>query len=193
MLRRSEEAPSRPVDLAQVNEKLLKVTANTELGCEQSAKSPLASTASTVTIDEEQEHLKRLQEETEAYHTLINDGGRPSHPLSLLESIGEDPGEYHEILSFWQADHHNDWKVFTKQLERWESFRQLQKYSRGLHVHEYERERQWARDSGRYDDWDLDEIVFPFGQYRRWDCFIGRPQSTANETRFPAYTDAVKK
>ncbi|KAL6864052.1 hypothetical protein J3F83DRAFT_716335 [Trichoderma novae-zelandiae] len=67
--------------------------------------------------------------QTAAYNTLIDDGGRPSHPLSLLESIASAPGKYRDILAFWQ-DRSDEWQVFHKQLSRWQTFRTHQRASR---------------------------------------------------------------
>ncbi|TFB07568.1 hypothetical protein CCMA1212_001150 [Trichoderma ghanense] len=64
-----------------------------------------------------------------AYETLVQDGGRPSHPLGLLERIVFSPGRYRGILAFWQ-DRSDEWQVFHKQLSRWQAFRTHQRASR---------------------------------------------------------------
>lgn len=69
------------------------------------------------------------QLESIAYHALVNEGGRPSHPLSLLQSIVSAPGEYRDILAFWQ-DQSDEWQVFSKQLSRWQMFRAHQRAAR---------------------------------------------------------------
>ena len=70
-----------------------------------------------------------MQYETECYNTLVNDGGRPSHPIRFLEHVVRSPGRYREILSFWQ-DHPDEWRVFGKQSERWRDFRRHQRSMR---------------------------------------------------------------
>ncbi|KAF2188832.1 hypothetical protein K469DRAFT_765828 [Zopfia rhizophila CBS 207.26] len=117
---------------------------------------------------DEERYRKDLQGQTEAYYTLVNNGGQPSHPLSLLEDIAKDLGEYCEILSFWQdRDKPEDWKVFMRQLSRWEDFRRLQKFARGQ--------------------------IIVLGQYKTWESFVGRQQHTTGEQgRFPIYVRAVK-
>ncbi|UKZ75067.1 hypothetical protein TrVFT333_002739 [Trichoderma virens FT-333] len=70
--------------------------------------------ANVATVPEGEE----LESETQAYHSLVNEGGRPSHPLSLVESIISAPGQYRDILAFWQ-EQTDEWQVFTKQLSRW--------------------------------------------------------------------------
>lgn len=67
--------------------------------------------------------------ETESYNLLVAEGGRPSHPISSLEDVVRNPGQYREILSFWQ-DHPDDWMVFGMQLCRWREFRRYQQSMR---------------------------------------------------------------
>ncbi|KAL7796007.1 hypothetical protein V8C37DRAFT_372802 [Trichoderma ceciliae] len=73
--------------------------------------------------------MQARQIESIAYHALVNEGGRPSHPLSLLQSIVAAPGKYRDILAFWQ-DQSDEWQVFNKQLSRWQMFRAHQRASR---------------------------------------------------------------
>ncbi|RFU81176.1 hypothetical protein TARUN_1022 [Trichoderma arundinaceum] len=73
--------------------------------------------------------MQAQQMESIAYHALINEGGRPSHPLSLLQNIVTAPGKYRDILAFWQ-DQSDEWQVFNKQLSRWQMFRAHQRTSR---------------------------------------------------------------
>jgi len=56
----------------------------------------------------ERQRFADVQLETECYNNLVSDNGRPSHPISLLEAIISNPGQYREILSFWQ-DHPDEW------------------------------------------------------------------------------------
>ncbi|KAL7949445.1 hypothetical protein V8C42DRAFT_310910 [Trichoderma barbatum] len=70
-----------------------------------------------------------VETETLAYHSLVNEGGRPSHPLGMLQSIVSAPGKYRDILAFWQ-DQSDEWQVFSKQLTRWRMFMSHQRSSR---------------------------------------------------------------
>jgi hypothetical protein len=55
-----------------------------------------------------------------------------------MEDIVDNPGEYHEILSFWQSPRKpDDWDVFRSQLVRWEDFRRLQKIARGQNAYDH--------------------------------------------------------
>lgn len=68
----------------------------------------------------------------ECYNTLIKEGGRPSHPISLGSSVAQDPGEYREILSVWlhKSQAHDNWMVFEAQMEEWQAFREYQRHHR---------------------------------------------------------------
>ncbi|KAF2189278.1 hypothetical protein K469DRAFT_724003 [Zopfia rhizophila CBS 207.26] len=94
--------------------------------------------ALTKPLDEEEEYRESLQRETEAYHALVKDGGRPSHPLSLLEDIVKNPGEYREILS-------------------WKSFRRFQRFVREPNIED----ERIIYISGQYRRWDHFEGRFP--------------------------------
>jgi hypothetical protein len=84
-----------------------------------------------------------LEEQTKHYNQLISEGGRPSHPLSLGQAILENPGEYGEILSYWQNERPG-WKVFGPQLKNWQEFRQWQVSNRSDN-----RFRKYAEDVKR--------------------------------------------
>ncbi|KAK1247483.1 hypothetical protein MKX07_002392 [Trichoderma sp. CBMAI-0711] len=71
------------------------------------------------------------QSQAAAYKALIADGGRPSHPLGLLERTISLPARYRDILAFWQT-RPDEWQVFHKQLSRWQEFRAHQRASRTL-------------------------------------------------------------
>lgn len=87
---------------------------------------PSCSLGTTPDIDDEEVYLNALEEETGYYNTLVNEGGRPSHPLSLGRDILTNPGEYREIFTFWQkAD--DEWTVFEPQMRDWQGFRKFQR------------------------------------------------------------------
>ncbi|KAF2191913.1 hypothetical protein K469DRAFT_735781 [Zopfia rhizophila CBS 207.26] len=150
--RTSEIVQSYSVNLDQVAARLLQVSASKEAPSRSSfpptrppvyeeepyPKGLLTTNSSPSTLPptpDEERYRKDLHGQTEVYHALINDGGRPLHPLSLLKDIIKSPGEYREILSFWRdRGKPNDWKVFIDQLSRWEDFRRLQKFARGQTV-----------------------------------------------------------
>ena len=94
----TDTAPSRPIDLNDVSARLKEAPVDRET----SSRSP----SPTTTLDAEDEenireyYRQNLEEETEYYYKLINDGGRPSHPISLSYDVAKDLEEYREILLF---------------------------------------------------------------------------------------------
>ena len=87
----------------------------------------------TLEIDAEEEAKKS---ETLAYNDLVDDGGHPLYPISLIEEVSAKPQRYRDMLRPWQWYPQDDsvaWtEVFERQLERWRSFREWQKDNRGL-------------------------------------------------------------
>ena len=85
-----------------------------------------ASLASTMTVTEEEEYENAKLYKREAYQELIDSGGRPTHPIEQMEEIVKDPGELHEILTFWQTlgggPISYNWAVFSRQRARWIEF-----------------------------------------------------------------------
>ncbi|KAF8857851.1 hypothetical protein BDZ45DRAFT_422902 [Acephala macrosclerotiorum] len=116
-------AQSYPINLDDLTARLEGISADKQ------APPRLPSPASTEDLGEEEYYRLDLEEETEYYNTLVNEGGRPSHPVSLGQNIIEDPGEYREILSYWQRGE-NDWKVFGSQMGEWREFRRWQRKNR---------------------------------------------------------------
>ncbi len=43
-----------------------------------------------------------LAAEREAFHALASTGGRPIHPVELLQTVLTAPGQYRDILAYWQ-------------------------------------------------------------------------------------------
>ncbi|KAK0712500.1 hypothetical protein B0T26DRAFT_676951 [Lasiosphaeria miniovina] len=67
--------------------------------------------------------------EIKAHNRLIDDGGRPSHPIKLPLSAVRNSREYRDILSYWQNTP-GKCQVFTKQLRWWQRFREFQQKQR---------------------------------------------------------------
>lgn len=84
-----------PIDLNYVSARLEEVPGDRDLLPQR-----YPSVSSTASIDEEELYHRNLEKETDYYNKLINDGGRPSHPISLGYEIAKDLEEYREILSF---------------------------------------------------------------------------------------------
>lgn len=83
----------------------------------------------TADFDEEENYRFDLKSEIEYYTILVNEGGRPSHPVSLGRDVLNHP-EYHDILSYWNNFHENEWTVFEMQKGTWRGFRGYQQRNR---------------------------------------------------------------
>lgn len=96
----SESNQSRSVDLDQVTARL------TQLSPERTSRR-LSSPASTLPpLTEEEQCAEDRPREERSYHELVKDGGRPSHPLELLENVETLPEIYQEIVTFWQGEYY---------------------------------------------------------------------------------------
>ena len=110
----------------------------------------------------------------ESYRKLVDGGGRPSHPLERMEDIISNPGEFREILSFWQDDD-EDWQVFSRQVGRWLDFQRVQRLVR----------------EGPFMD---DRHLFWAVHKETWDDFARQFPKLANGTRgFPEYVQSAKE
>ena len=62
------------------------------------------------------------QSEEDVYWRLVSITGRPSHTLTKLKTIAQDPGEYRDIVSFYQVEPGDISNLFSSQLFQWEDF-----------------------------------------------------------------------
>ncbi|KAH6849900.1 hypothetical protein B0I37DRAFT_427720 [Chaetomium sp. MPI-CAGE-AT-0009] len=118
------DAPSRPVDVNQVNDRLLKFLARAP----PVSRTPSVSPTPTACSGDERQFI--VEEETLAYNALLSDGGRPWYPFNLLEAVSRNYAEHRDMLRFWCSEHH--WDVYTKQFDRWKNFRSWQDDNRGV-------------------------------------------------------------
>ncbi|KAL9011221.1 MAG: hypothetical protein Q9173_003916 [Seirophora scorigena] len=139
--------------------------------------------------------LERL--EKEAHDALVKDNGRPCYPIELGFDIFDNPGQYKEILEYWQYGKSSDRRVFLRQLRDWELVRRNQRdvrrwYIRRNRFHEYrvsvlERRRKHKLDGdpqlyknmaeqSKVDDWmeyqhyvlwEYEELEKDFEKYQR--------------------------
>lgn len=132
-LQANEETQSRPVDLDVVAARLREISDNKDALPQAASRSPRYERSPTPIYDEVEETKKS---ETRAYHELVNDGGRPLHPISLLEEVLNNPEGHREMLLPWQPCPEAtilDMDMFFRQLARWKAFRNWQKYNRDLY------------------------------------------------------------
>lgn len=126
-------ACSRPLDLSQVNARLAEVSDNSAMASRARPRDVRKGPGETPPYGEEEQLADLRDDETEAWHGLVNDGGRPLYPIHLLEQVSRDPEEYREMLwPFSPRDHGPSWLVFQSQLKRWQDFRNWQNDNRGL-------------------------------------------------------------
>ena len=65
------------------------------------------------------------------YNKLIENGGRPSHPISLGDNGARNLEDYREILSYWKSPSHRyEWMVFMDQFGLWSEFCEAQRRMR---------------------------------------------------------------
>jgi hypothetical protein len=85
-----------------------------------------SSPSTTPSINEEEDYRRDLEEQTDYSNKLVDAGGRPSHPVSLGRDILRNPGQYHEVLSYWQLVNCDaegkTWEVFGSQWREWNEF-----------------------------------------------------------------------
>ncbi|KAK3700523.1 hypothetical protein LTR37_015924 [Vermiconidia calcicola] len=165
---------SRPLDLGALDKKLRDCTqAAPTSPRSRSSLSPTPDANDPVNI--EALFQENLLGEHKAYHDIIQDGGRPSHPPDDASfDILKEPGEYANIISYWT----NGWPdrrcILQAQWSRWKDFRQYQDRKRKRfwksewfekyveHVRDYRREKgiegdvcllQNRKEQSRFDDW----------------------------------------
>lgn len=141
------QAQARPLDLDQINDRLRELSR--ERSRERSSRVPSSRDRSPSTPrrtlpptpdDEKDSKLKAF--EMEAYYDLVQDGGRPLYPISLIDKIFQDPEGHIELLQPWRFGWRTrtPWKypdsddkpreVISRQLERWQDFRKWQNDNR---------------------------------------------------------------
>jgi hypothetical protein len=81
--------------------------------------------------------------ETQCYKDLVNEGGRPCYPISMLDQVFEDPEQYREKLRPltrcpFVDSAPNWWWVFGQQWWTWENFRLWRLEMRGTYNAETE-------------------------------------------------------
>ncbi|KAL8904663.1 MAG: hypothetical protein Q9207_003112 [Kuettlingeria erythrocarpa] len=74
-------------------------------------------------------------EEKEAHEALVKDNGRPCYPIELGFDIFDNPGQYKEILEYWQEGRSSYRQVFLNQLHDWKIIRGNQRDLRRWYIH----------------------------------------------------------
>ncbi len=122
------------------------------------------------------EIAKDQKKDKESYEALIKDNGRPCYPIELGFDVFGTPGQYEDIIEYWQQDT-GAWEkrlVFSAQLSRWKSFRNRQQRDRQYCVrydwfpklHEFLRNRR--RKFGLDGDVHLCEVAADQSKLEDW-------------------------
>ncbi|KAI1736718.1 hypothetical protein F4680DRAFT_254677 [Xylaria scruposa] len=137
--------------------------------------------------------------EADCHDELIEEGGRPAIPISLLSEIFKNIGAYDERVRPWLKDPgasgREKWAIFSKQLEDWRVFNKWQWDNRGdpddLGFSQFFEvtKRRHARD-GAFQ-W-ISSPKFEETLRRVWER---KPKfvETPGDVGFPAYVEAVKR
>ncbi|KAF2674422.1 hypothetical protein BT63DRAFT_9897 [Microthyrium microscopicum] len=120
---------TKEVDIS-VTSTIKRTTLSAELQQAWSSRLGKGNTKNATKLDKSELSVKELEEqqEGEAYHILLSEGGRPSHPLQLYATVlqhrYEDKWGY--VLPYWQQGDSAEWRVFMRQLGDWMQFRTFQ-------------------------------------------------------------------
>ncbi|KIW36304.1 uncharacterized protein PV06_11443 [Exophiala oligosperma] len=115
---------------------------------------------SSSSLDSERDKAGAWQEQLEAHHELVADGGRPSHPITLGWDVIENSNnyeQYKDIIWFWH------WKggyytVFFTQLMEWRRFREMQDKRRSYYIpqNRFQEYQDLVRESQTDAGWKYD-------------------------------------
>ena len=122
---------SHPIDFNQINDRLISFQAKGESPVRSVRAPPSVTPASTPVRAYGHESL--IDEETLAYVSLVDDGGRPCCPYGLYRNLYvryTGRAEHRDMVRAW-CDGDN-WLVYSRQFERWNQFRSWQGDNRGI-------------------------------------------------------------
>ena len=182
----SDAVKPPPIDLNYVSTRL------TEEPVDRETSPRSSSPATTKSIDDEEYYRSCVEEETRSYNELINNGGRPSHPISLGYDVAKNLAGYREVLSFWQTytDPRRAWIVFSRQLERWKQFRAHQRYVRkeGRFPAYYQRLQDRLKRHEFAQSFQLDENLDRQDKLATWIEFL-----SYEYRNYDIYGDTIKR
>ncbi|KAI3328348.1 hypothetical protein F4824DRAFT_483723 [Ustulina deusta] len=126
----SDVAPSRPVDLDQVNARLL------EFSAQANPSRSLSPRPASPPLSDDDATLPPIPPEESAtiwYNKLVLKGGRPLYPIHRFREIEANPTAYRDLLQPWQYypnENFPDPQVFWEQWASWMGFRRFQDSNR---------------------------------------------------------------
>ncbi|KAM4062850.1 hypothetical protein HRG_007667 [Hirsutella rhossiliensis] len=201
-LAQSPTACSRPLDLNELEARLRDVSDGNRTSLPSPSRT--AERLGSMTPGTMRERWAR-DGETEAYHDLVNDGGRPLYPIDLLDQVLKNSGEHGEMLRPWQnPSDPKSWSLFERQLQRWQDFRKWQIDNRDLedddggfpaYVERIKRVDERDGDYRRLAEVEADPLCLKSG----WDRLQAERQRQRYFCRehgckgFPDYVEAVRR
>ena len=114
------------------------------------------------------------EQEKDSHDALVKDNGRPCYPIELGLDVFDNPGQYKEILKYWQDKDSSEKMVFTMQVRDWEMIRRKQQHNRRYYIsrnrfHEYQETLlQRRRSHGLDGDPQLHENVAEQSKLDDW-------------------------
>ena len=96
--------------------------------------SPSDSLVTPSSLGPEEQLEEDRKKEDESHEALIEDSGRPCYPIELGFGVFDNPGQYRDILEYWQREDSSDRLVFSAQLFDWKDFRSRQQHNRRRYV-----------------------------------------------------------
>ncbi|KAI0549732.1 hypothetical protein F4679DRAFT_595523 [Xylaria curta] len=130
VLAQSPTTCSCPLDLDDLDARLRRVPADNSFSLRPEPGSVERSESATPPFDPQ---VYSTRPEIEAYHKLVDEGGRPLYPVDFIQDMFQDPDNYAETLRPWQVNISpvSPSGIFEKQLQRWRDFRKWQNDNRG--------------------------------------------------------------
>ncbi|KAH6636366.1 hypothetical protein F5144DRAFT_176991 [Chaetomium tenue] len=185
---------SHPIDLDQVNDRLLQFQAS---GLPVTRPPPASW---TTTPDKEESHRCLIVRETVAYNALVGDGGWPWYSFDLLDGVSRDHEDHREMLGTLGLDNGGD--VYRTQFMRWKKFRRWQADNRGIFDIETDLRKKQAHDALEKKSLGLDPPCHdPEWERKRLteertrehrNCVKLGVAKMQGENRFPVYVQAAQ-
>ena len=192
------------LDIDQLTARLLEEVSNPRAASSFSGASPPAFLDRSPTLPPRPDIEKDL--ETAACHELVEDGGRPLYPLGLLDQVSLNPGEYRDMLRPWLMDPDSaispdDWRVFSRQLDRWRKFREWQLDNRNVSdeqgfpafLEAEKREMALMGASTATTQPGMDEAIRKRWEEKQQDRQLQRIHEREVDGGFPEYAEAAKR
>ncbi|KAH7012528.1 uncharacterized protein B0I36DRAFT_355924 [Microdochium trichocladiopsis] len=121
-LAQSNNASSHPLDLDDLNLRLLQLLPNDSSNVRSK---PLITRSTRSTSDDSltDSNSYKTTDEINAYNDLVSDGGRPLYSIDIIQDVYMDPGNEHLTQTSPSG-------VFQRQLRNWQGFRRWQRHNR---------------------------------------------------------------